>query len=115
MNQENYQTPNLQQSLGQENVQQTQSNQELNQTQPEKNEKEEKGDFPCEPSSSNVIEENKTNVENTINDEMYLSNINERDTFSTLQPNEKVININYDISYTPSQNSYEQYLINKDL
>lgn len=114
MNQENYQTPNLQQSLGQqslgqENVEQT------HQSQPEKNEQEEKQYIPCEPSASNVIEENKTSIEN-INDEMYLSNINEKDdTFSNLQPNEKVININYDISYTPNQTSYEQYLINKDL
>jgi septal ring factor EnvC (AmiA/AmiB activator) len=97
MNQENYQTPNVQQdSLGQENVQQ-----ELNESQTEKQE----NDIHCEPSSSNVIEDNKTNIDNN----------NEIDTFSNLQLSEKIININYDISYAPNQNSYDQYLINKDL
>ena len=112
MNQEDYQTPNVQQdSLGQENLQRDQSNQELYQSQTEKQD----NDINCEPSSSNVIEDNKTNIVNNISDEMCLPNINEKEEFPNLQPNEKVININYDISYTPSQNSYEQYLINKDL
>jgi septal ring factor EnvC (AmiA/AmiB activator) len=111
MNQENYQAPNLQQSLVNENVEQNQqnqsnqSNQELNQPQMEKNDQEEKQDISCESLFSNVIEDNKTNIENNINDE----------SFSNLQPNEKIININYDISYTPNQSSYEQYLIDKEL
>lgn len=110
MNQENYQAPNLQQSLGNENVeqnQQNQSNQESSQiqTQMEQKEHEEKQDIPCESLFSNVIEDNKTNLENNINE----------DSFSNLQPNEKIININYDISYTPNQSSYEQYLIDKEL
>lgn len=50
-------------------------------------------------------------TDDKINMDKNETNMGNTETNSPL--NEKVININYDITYTPNQNSYEQFLIDK--
>jgi hypothetical protein len=50
------------------------------------------------------------NQENDQNEEVNLG-----ESSSSVQPNEKIININYDITYTPNQTNYEQFLLNKQI
>lgn len=61
-------------------------------------------------------EEDKLKEEHKIIDDQINMDKNETnmdDTETNIPLNEKVININYDITYSPNQNSYEQFLIDK--
>lgn len=64
-------------------------------------------------SSQNNEQEQTDNIQNQEIQENNEINMEESET--NLQPNEKIININYDITYTPNQSNYDQFLLNKQI
>ena len=118
MNQENYQNTNIQQnqSIHQENIEPVQTSETVEE---KSNRVEIQSNFESPIEQQNFVSEIPSNnilceSSNIINDDQIYNDITDS-SLSNSKSNEKIININYDISYTSNLSNYDQFLIDKQL